>query len=142
MPIDISAIRTLPRENLVIEAESTAYGAQQFTLNAHRILFRVSKITPKKMGQFVTLWKRLGSGPIQPFEATDAFDFIVIEIRENERDGYFVFPKSVLVEKNIFSKNNLGGKRAMRLYAPWHKADNRQAKNTQAWQIQYFLSES
>ncbi len=27
----------------------------------------------------------------------------------------------------------------MRIYPPWDKADNAQAKRTQAWQVQYFI---
>jgi hypothetical protein len=27
----------------------------------------------------------------------------------------------------------------MRIYPPWDKADNSQAKKTQAWQLQYFI---
>ncbi|MDP1574113.1 MAG: MepB family protein [Coxiellaceae bacterium] len=136
---DFQKLLAFPRENLIIEKESEDYGALQFTLNNYRILFRVAKITPKKVGQFVTLWKRMNNGPIQPFDVDDPFDFIIIEIKSDRNMGHFIFPKNILCEKDIFSKNNKGGKRAMRVYAPWDKTDNKQALKTQAWQIKYFI---
>ena len=55
-------------ENLKIEDESEDYGAAEFTINHHSIKFRVGKITPTKIGQFVTFWKRIGKGPILPYD--------------------------------------------------------------------------
>lgn len=137
--ITLDAFLTKPRTNVVLEKESQDYGAMQFTIDAHRILFRVAKITPKKIGQFVTLWKRSEKGPIAPFDETDRIDFIVIEMNHDQQNGYFIFPKKILCEKKIFSIHHQGGRRAMRVYAPWDKADNAQAKKTQAWQVQYFF---
>lgn len=126
-------------ENLKIEAESEDYGAAEFTLNNRFVKFRVGKITPTKVGQFVTFWKRIGEGPILPYEFTDTFDFLVVSVRAENHFGQFVFPKAVLSEKRIVSCNGKEGKRAMRIYPPWDKADNPQAKKTQAWQLQYFI---
>ena len=42
---------------LTIEDESQEYGACTFRLNDLKIKFRISKITPTKTGQFVTIWK-------------------------------------------------------------------------------------
>lgn len=126
-------------QNLKTEDESTDYGASEFTINNHFIKFRVGKITPTKVGQFVTFWKRIGKGPILPYEFNDSFDFLVISVRAENHFGQFVFPKAVLCEKGIVSCNGKEGKRAMRIYPPWDKADNSQAKKTQAWQLQYFI---
>lgn len=119
--------------------ESADYGAYSFTLNQKSILFRTAKITPTKIGQFVTLWKRIGAGVIQPFYFTDAIDLIVISVRKENRVGQFVFPKSVLCEKGIISTPNKEGKRAIRVYPPWDRALNNQAQKTQQWQLDYFL---
>ena len=121
------------------EKESAEYGAYLFQLNNKSIVFRVAKITPKKIGQFVTLWKRIGKGPIQPFDFTDAIDLIVISVRKDNRVGQFVFPKSILCEKGIISTTNKEGKRAIRVYPPWDEAINKQAQKTQQWQLDYFL---
>ena len=119
--------------------ESADYGAYSFTLNQKSILFRTAKITPTKIGQFVTLWKRIDKGPIQPYYFTDAIDLIVISVRKENRVGQFVFPKSVLCEKGIISTPNKEGKRAIRVYPPWDRALNNQAQKTQQWQLDYFL---
>ena len=119
--------------------ESADYGAYSFTLNQKSILFRTAKITPTKIGQFVTLWKRIDKGPIQPFDYTDAIDLIVISVRKENRVGQFVFPKSMLCEKGIISTTTKEGKRAIRVYPPWDRALNNQAQKTQQWQLDYFL---
>ena len=121
------------------EKESADYGAYSFQLNNKSIVFRVAKITPKKIGQFVTLWKRIGNGPIQPFDCTDSIDLIVISVRKESRFGQFVFPKAVLCEKGIISTTTKEGKRAIRVYPPWDEAINKQAQKTQQWQLDYFL---
>ncbi|EJP05170.1 MepB domain protein [Leptospira interrogans serovar Bulgarica str. Mallika] len=45
--------------SLFFEKEGSDYGACNFELKKWKITFRVAKITPKKVGQFVTLWKRI-----------------------------------------------------------------------------------
>jgi hypothetical protein len=122
-----------------MEPQSVEYGAFTFTLNNFDIRFRVAKITPTKTGQFVTLWKRVASGPIQPFDASDLVDFFVISVRSCENFGQFVFPKSILCKQNVFSINSKGGKRAIRVYPPWDETTSKQAKKTQEWQLKYFL---
>ena len=126
-------------ENLKLEDESEDYGAAEFTLNNQSVKFRVGKITPTKIGQFVTFWKRIGKGPIQPYDLNDSFDFLVVSARAENHFGQFVFPKAVLYERGIVSSTEKEGKRAMRIYPPWDIADNSQAKRTQAWQLQYFI---
>ena len=121
------------------EKESAQYGAYSFQLNNKSIVFRVAKITLTKIGQFVTLWKRIDNGPIQPFDFTDAIDLIVISIRKDNRVGQFVFPKLVLSEKGIITTITKEGKRAIRVYPPWDETINKQAQKTQQWQLDYFL---
>lgn len=129
----------LTMDHFAIEAESEEYAASEFKMNGLNIKFRVAKITPTKTGQFVTIWKRIGSGPIQPFDMGDPFDLVVISVRTSEHFGQFVFPKLVLYEKGIISKDGKGGKRAIRVYPPWDKTDNKQAIKTQKWQAPYFF---
>ncbi len=124
---------------LTREAESQEYGAFNFEINNKRIKFRVAKITPTKCGLFVTLWKRIGTGPILPYDMADPIDLFIVSVRSAEHFGQFVFPKNVLCEKNITAKEGKGGKRAMRVYPPWVITDNRQAQKTQTWQILYFF---
>lgn len=126
-------------QNVKIEDEIEDYGAAEFSINHHSVKFRVGKITPTKIGQFVTFWKRLGKGPILPYDFNDSFDFFVVSVRAENHFGQFIFPKAVLCEKGIVSCNGKEGKRAMRIYPPWDIAENSQAKKTQAWQLQYFI---
>lgn len=125
-----------------LEEESGEYGASEFKLNNLRIKFRVAKITPTKVGQFVTLWKRIGEGPIQPFDLEDPFDLFVISVRTSQHFGQFVFPKNILAEKGILSRQGKEGKRAIRVYPPWDITDNKQAIKTQKWQLPYFFEVS
>ena len=121
------------------EKESAEYGAYDLKINNLSTKFRVAKITPTKIGQFVTLWKRIGKGPIQPFDFTDPIDLFIISTRKDNHFGQFVFPKSVLCEQGILSTNNKEGKRAIRVYPPWDIATNKTAQKTQKWQLEYFL---
>ena len=120
--------------------ESKEYGACSFELSGKIIEHRVSKITPTKTGQFVTIWKRNKEGITEPFDITDEIDFINITSKSGENFGQFVFPKSVLADKGIITKNGKEGKRGIRVYPPWDIATNKQAEKTQRWQTKYFLT--
>lgn len=120
------------------EDESKEYHACRFKLNGIHIIGRTAKITPKKVGQFVTFWKRNLSGVIEPFEQSDFFDFFIVNVSKNELLGQFVFPKSVLMKKGIVSTKDKEGKRGFRVYPSWDNAKSKQAKSTQRWQLKYF----
>jgi len=125
--------------NLTLENESQEYHACTFSINELNVLFRKAKITPTKTGQFVTLWKRIGSGPIQPFEDFDLIDLFVINVQKDNCFGQFVFPKEVLCDHGVVSTSSRKGKRAMRIYPPWDITTSIQARTTQKWQSKYFL---
>lgn len=51
------------------ETESLEYAAHRLAVNGQAVAFRSARTTPKKTGQFVTLWQRTtsgGGGPIRP----------------------------------------------------------------------------
>ena len=121
-----------------IEPESKEYDACQFELNGLNIVSRNAKITPKKVGQFVTFWKRNGNRTIEPLSETDQIDFYTVNVRTNNEFGQFVFPKSVLIKKGIISTDKKEGKRAFRVYPIWDIAKNKQAECTLKWQLNYF----
>jgi hypothetical protein len=120
--------------------ESKEYGACQFTINQKQIQFRVAKITPTKIGQFVTFWKRLAEGPIAPYDMADEVDYFVVSVRDDINFGLFIFPKLALLHQGYVSKNRIGGKRAMRVYPSWDKPVSSQAIQTQKWQLKYFIA--
>lgn len=134
----LSEIDNIEISQATVELESSEYGACRFVLNNSKILFRTAKITPTKTGQFVTLWKRINQGPIQPFDNTDRIDLFIISVRKDNHFGLFIFPKEVLISKEIVS-NKKEGKRAIRVYPPWDITTSRQAQKTQKWQLEYFL---
>jgi hypothetical protein len=120
------------------EVESKEYESCRFSVNGLKIIHRTAKITPRKAGQFVTIWKRNLAGNTVPFEVSDAFDFIVISTRNEGHFGQFIFPKAILVAKGVISSLK-EGKRGIRVYPPWEDAANEQAQKTQRWQLDYFL---
>ncbi len=124
--------------NFTIEAESKEYDACQFDLEGFRMVCRNAKITPKKVGQFVTFWKRNHHQPIKPFHEHDRFDFFVVNVHSENKLGQFVFPKSILIIKGIISTDQKEGKRAFRVYPTWDITNNKQAVRTQKWQLKYF----
>ncbi len=146
LPDDISLIQAaifkhcgLEISKIEAEKESAEYCAYTFDLNHLKIKFRVAKITPTKIGQFVTLWQRSPKGPIAPFHIKDKIDFFLVFAKKENYSGIFIFPKTVLHQQGIISDDKKEGKRAMRVYPPWDKAENKQAIKTQAWQLHYFL---
>lgn len=129
---------SLQVSNFKLEAESKAYHACQFQLNGRNILSRNAKTTPKKVGQFVTFWRRAQNGSIEPFNESDSIDFYIVNVRTEHKLGQFVFPKSVLIKKGIISTQDKVGKRAFRVYPKWDVPNNKQAEQTQQWQLNYF----
>ena len=126
--------------NLKLNTESLEYEACSFKLNNKKIQYRLSKITPRKTGQFVTIWKRDKDGITKPFDISDDLDFIIIAAKRENDFGQFIFPKAVLAEKGIITINNKEGKRGIRIYPPWDNVTNSQAEKTQIWQTKYFLT--
>lgn len=122
------------------ELESEEYSAYRFLLNNKNICYREAKITPTKTGQFVTLWKRNQTGTIEPFDYSDAIDFVIVNVRKDQHWGQFIFPKKTLLEKGIFSTQNKEGIRATRVYPPWDETTSKQAQKTQKWQLDYFFN--
>jgi hypothetical protein len=129
----------LELSNFQVEAESSDYAAATFLLNDFKIRYREAKITPTKIGQFVTLWKRNSEGITAPFHVEDDLDFAIISVQKDDNLGQFIFPKTILHEKGILADHKKDGKRGFRVYPPWDIAENKQAKQTQTWQLQYFF---
>ncbi|WP_243402035.1 MepB family protein [Leptospira haakeii] len=125
-------------KNFQIEKESSDYNAAFFELNKKQAIFRLAKITPKKIGLFVTLWKRDKKGVTIPFDKNDDIDLIIIEVRKSNRIGHFVFSKSLLIENGIITSKK-EGKRGFRIYPPWEAPSSKQAIVSQNWQSRYFF---
>ena len=125
------------------EAESADYGACRFRLDGHNIVFRVAKTTPTKIGQFVTLWTRRRPGDaIEPLDASDPVDFVVVCTSNAAHNGQFIFDRKILIEKGVMSSRETVGKRAIRVHPPWSNPVATEAVRTQKSQLRYFLDYS
>lgn len=127
-------------KNIQSGSESQEYAAHTFQLDEYKILFRKAKITSKKTGQFVSIWKRNDQGITSPFQLFDDFDFFIIATKTPTNFGIFIFPKSVLLENKVISDEKIEGKRGMRVYPSWDETTNKQAEKTQTWQTKHFLN--
>ncbi len=124
---------------IIQNSESREYSAYSFLLNARSIVFRIAKITPTKIGQFVTLWIRSEKWPIISYHTNDKVDTFIVIVRQGEKFGQFIFPKKVLIEKWIVSQAGKAWKLAIRVYPSWDITESPQAKRTQKWQSEYFV---
>jgi len=122
-----------------VNSESEEYGACSFAIDGTIVLFRVSKITPTKTGQFVTIWQRNEHGITAPYSISDKFDFIVIASRFEHNLGLFIFPKLVLADMGIVAAKTKEGRRGIRVYPPWDVPGSKQGEMTQRWQCKYFI---
>lgn len=125
--------------NIETDLECEEYFGYNFSLTTLKIKFRKAKITPTKNGQFVTLWRRNSEGKTEPFNASDNFDFYIIAAEKDTQFGFFIFPKKVLVEKQILTINQKEGKRGFRVYPNWDEPESKQAEKTKSWQTKYFI---
>lgn len=122
------------------EAESAEYGACRFEIEGRSIAFRVAKTTPTKVGQFVTVWKRPdATSEIAPLDTADGISSVIIAAFNADHRGIFVFNAQELVRRGVMSVAGKGGKRAIRVYAPWVHPDSKQAIQTRRWQSDLFV---
>ena len=126
--------------DFILEKESQEYDACRFKIKERQFHFRKAKVTPKKEGLFVTFWKRIPSGIIAPFDEHDDFNFLIISVETEMDSGWFLFPKDILLKRNIISTPLKEGKRGFRMYPTSSAPKSKQGLTSQNWQIQYFAS--
>ena len=122
------------------EVQNATYGAGRFCFGETSIRFRVAKVTPTKLGQFVVIWEKDSLNKNQPFSEETAMDLLVVNtFTDSNRFGQFVFPKEVLKEHKILKTGTTKGKMAIRVYPSWDQPTSKQAIATQKWQLDYFI---
>ena len=132
-------VRSIEEEN-----QNSEYAAGKFVLSTTTInktvRLRVAKITPTKIGQFVTFWEKDENGTNQAFKYKEAPDLLVITaFKDNNTFGQFIFPKNILLKKDIFKTDSTKGKMGMRVYPSWDAPVSKTALATQHWQLNYFF---
>lgn len=133
----------LPVKSIQEENQNSKYGAGIFKLSSRTVRFRVANITPTKAGQFVAFWEKDENNKNQPFTYDEAPDLLVITtFRDNGEFGQFIFPKEVLFKQDILKSSSTKGKMAIRVYSGWDTPTSKQARNTQKWQLPYFVDMS
>ncbi|WP_312472250.1 MepB family protein [Neobacillus sp.] len=122
------------------ENQNSDYGAGTFQLNSRSVRFRVAKITPNKVGQFVAFWEKDENNKNQAFSYEKAPELLVINTSmSNNQFGQFIFPKEILAKRNILKTSITKGKMAIRIYPSWDNPTSKQAITTQKWQLPYFV---
>ncbi len=131
------------------EKQNSEYAAGTFTLSTaltnKTVRLRVAKVTPNKIGQFVTFWEKDAKDINQPFRYDESPDLLVVTtfandtFNSNKQFGQFVFPKNILVKKGILKSDFTKGKMGIRVYPSWDKPTSKIAIKTQHWQLEYFL---
>lgn len=121
------------------EKQNSEYAGGVFRLNNKTSRFRLSKITPNKIGQFVSFWEKNENMKNQAFSYEAAPDLLVITCIDDNKLGQFIFPKEVLLKEKILRTQEQKGKMAMRVYPIWDQPVSNQAKKSQMWQLHYFI---
>ncbi len=126
------------------------HGAHRLTLDDQRVVFRITKTTPTKIGQFVTLWKRpkpdefpsaAGNKPAA-LHTDDRIGFVVVHVHDDSHSGQSIFNRSILVDKGTMATGSKKGKTAFRIYPPWTKPVADEAIKSQRWQNVYFVADN
>ncbi len=126
--------------NIVEEKHNIEYEGTTFYIDNIKYRSRLAKSTPVKKGYFVVFWKKNDLNKNQPYPYVESPDKIIISIIDNKYIDQFIFPKEILLEKNILSSSNTKGKMGIRVYPTWEKDLNNSAAKTQKWQSKYFLN--
>ena len=136
------------------EPDNVEYGAalvQTTSQGAGRpgplVRVRQGKITPTKVGLFVTHWRRTDDGTTGPYDHQDTADALLVTATEpadqttgaHPAQGVFVLDRETLLARGILTRAGAAGKRGFRVYPPWSRTAPGQATRTQRWQLERFV---
>lgn len=121
------------------EEQRGEYESGIVAIGSERWRLRTARVTPKKPGAFVAVWRRDELGETGPFASDDATDGLMVFVREDDRFGMFRFVASQLESLGVTRSAAHPGKRGFRVYPSWSVGLNRQALRTQAAQRSAFM---
>lgn len=126
-------------DNYHEEPQNSEYESFVFSTSQYTFRNRLAKKTPTKKGYFVVFWEKNMHNQNQAFDFKESPDFLIVHVLDNEHKGLFLFPKDLLLKKNILRTLQKKGKMATRVYPLWEKFLNETAEQTQKWQLEYFI---
>lgn len=135
----LAALENEAKLSILREDQNSKYEGTVFQLNGYSYRMRLAKLTPKKQGYFVAVWEKNAAGKNQAFGYEQSPGKLIIAVVDGEKCGQFIFPKDVLLKRGILKNAKQKGKMAFRVYPSWIENLNETAKNTQAWQREYFI---
>ena len=133
--------------------QNSKYEAMACSINGNKIIYRKGYITPDRPGCFLSIWKkqegstssRSNNTPLEKGEV----DYLFVKVNDGEsaKEGIYIFPQKVLLQKGMLSSETTKGKMAFRVFPPWTTSRGEvksqvfsdSAKKTQSWQSDYFL---
>ncbi|WP_017793920.1 MepB family protein [Leucobacter salsicius] len=120
------------------EEQNGDYESGTVVLGSQEWRIRTARVTPKKPGAFVAVWRRNPDGETCPFESNEHIDGLLVFVRDGEQFGFFQFSSNQLANLGITSSAAQTGKRGFRVYPSWNTGLNRQATSTQRAQSSAF----
>lgn len=140
--LDMLSFQKEDIQSYTVEKQNEDYGGILMTAKDATYRIRVAKQTPKKTGQFLTLWEKDEKNQNRAYMYDDFPDYLIIVCHSEEAIGLFKFSKQTLQEQGILKTNNQKGKMGFRVYPSWDVPQNSQATKTQVWQINDFILKS
>lgn len=122
------------------EPTNADYGAATCEVGGLTVRLRSGRVTPTKAGLFVAHWRRADDGSTEPFDAKGSTDLLVVTAVESDQVGAFLFPRSTLLDQGVLSGAAAPGRRGFRLYPRWSLTTSAQARRTQRWQDEFFVT--
>lgn len=133
-------IMELPKINTIeTEPFNTEYESCSFYIGEQKYRSRMAKKTPNKKGYFVVFWTKDKNDKNRPYTWEETPAKLIVSVLDQDKKGQFIFPKEILLQKQIIREDKSKGKMAMRVYPSWEDELNQTAKRTQNWQSDYFI---
>lgn len=125
--------------NFQEESQNIEYEGCTFSLKNRTFRNRLAKKTPKKQGYFVVFWEKDAQNQNQAYSVAESLDITIVTIIDQEKRGQFLFPRAILQQKGILRSESQKGKMGIRVYPTWELELNKNAQQTQKWQVPYFI---
>lgn len=120
------------------EEQNRDYESGTVALGTETWRLRTARVTPKKSGAFVAVWRRDESGETCPFDADEPVAGVLVFVQDGERFGVFRFSAAHLERLGVTRSAAHPGKRGFRVYPSWCESLAGQAARTQREQSEAF----